>query len=282
MSAWFVTGASRGFGLEIVERLLARGEQVVAAARNAAALSHLPAADRLLVVPLDVTDPDQAERAALAAVDRFGAIDVLVNNAGRGLLGAVEEASDAEVRSVFETNVFGLLHVTRSVLPVMRRQRRGHVINISSVLGFSAKKGWGVYAATKFAVEGLSEALRLELEPLGVKVSVVEPGLFRTDFLDPSSLRLVERQMEDYAATAGQIRVWSAGHNHAQDGDPAKAAEAIIELGLSATPTFRLPLGRDCVERIGEKLAEVSADLDATRHIGLSMSLSEPVAAAAS
>ncbi|MFC4148109.1 SDR family NAD(P)-dependent oxidoreductase [Micromonospora mangrovi] len=280
MSVWFVTGASRGLGLEIVRQLLAQGEQVVATARDTSSLAHLPQSDRLLVVPLDVTDQSQAARAAVAAVESFGAIDVLVNNAGRGLLGAVEEATDVETRAVFDTNVFGLLNVTRNVLPVMRRQRRGRILNISSVLGFSAKMGWGIYAATKFAVEGLSESLRLELEPLGIQVCLVEPGLFRTDFLDPSSLRLASREFDDYAGTSGKIRTWSAAHNHAQAGDPVKAAAAIIELGTDPQPSFRLPLGADSVARIGEKLAEVTSELEATRETGLSMSYPQPAAAA--
>ncbi|MEU1603821.1 SDR family NAD(P)-dependent oxidoreductase [Micromonospora matsumotoense] len=279
MSVWFVTGASRGFGLEIVRQLLEQGEQVVATARNTSSLADLPHPDRLLVVPLDVTDQSQADRAVLAAVESFGGIDVLVNNAGRGLLGAVEEATDAEVRAVFDANVFGLLNVTRSVLPVLRRQRRGRVINISSVLGFSAKMGWGVYAATKFAVEGLSEALRVELEPVGVQVCLVEPGLFRTDFLDPSSLCFASREFPEYAETAGRIRAWSVGHNHAQAGDPARAAAAIIALGHTPHPPLRLPLGVDSVQRIGEKLAEVTQELETTREIGLSMSYPEPATA---
>lgn len=280
MSVWFVTGASRGFGLEIVRQLLERGEQVVATARNTSSLAELSCPDRLLVVPLDVTDQSQADRAVLAAVESFGGIDVLVNNAGRGLLGAVEEATDAETRAVFDTNVFGLLNVTRSVLPVLRRQRRGRIINISSVLGFSAKMGWGVYAATKFAVEGLSEALRAELEPVGVQVCLVEPGLFRTDFLDPSSLHFAGREFPEYAETSGRVRAWSVGQNHAQAGDPARAAAAIIDLGRNPQPPFRLPLGVDSVQRVGEKLTEVSQELAATREIGLSMSYPEPAVAA--
>ncbi|GIF16710.1 SDR family NAD(P)-dependent oxidoreductase [Actinoplanes teichomyceticus] len=281
MSVWFVTGASRGLGSEIVEQLLDAGERVVAAARDPHALDRLAAYDhRLLAVPLDVTDPGQADAAVAAAVDRFGGIDVLVNNAGRGLIGAVEEASDEEVRSVFETNVFGLLNVVRSALPAMRGRRRGHLINISSILGFSAKPGWGVYAATKFAVEGLSEALRVELEPLGIRVSLVEPGLFRTNFLDPSSVRLAGRVIDDYAPTSGRVRAWAGTHNGAQAGDPAKAAAAIIALGDAAESTFRLPLGTDAVERVQLKLAEVTADLAATRTVGLAMSFPEPAVAA--
>ena len=153
-----------------------------------------------------MTDETQAQTAAAQALEHFGRIDVLVNNAGRGLLGAVEETSAEEVRDVFDTNVFGLLTVTRAVLPVMRRQRSGRVLNISSVGGFSSSAGWGVYCATKFAVEGLSKALRTELAPLGISVTIVEPGTFRTDFLDASSLQRVARTIDDYAATAGRTR----------------------------------------------------------------------------
>ena len=162
--------------------------------------------DALLVVPLDVTDGAQSTTAVAAALERFGHIDVLVNNAGRGLLGAVEEATDAEVRAVFETNVFGLLAVARAALPVMRRQRSGHVFNLSSVGGIAVGQGWGVYGGTKYAVEGLSEAMRQELAPLGIHVTIVEPGVFRTDFLDRASLHTAAAVIDDYAATAGRTR----------------------------------------------------------------------------
>jgi NAD(P)-dependent dehydrogenase (short-subunit alcohol dehydrogenase family) len=186
VSVWFVTGASRGFGAEIVKEALARGNQVVATARKPEDIPF--SGDDVLALALDVTDENQARAAVDAAVQRFGRIDVLVNNAGRGLLGAVEEVSDSAARAVFDTNVFGTLNVQRAVLPVLRRRRSGHVISISSVGGFTGTPGWGVYAATKFAVEGFSEALYAELRPLGVHVTIVEPGLFRTDFLDGSSL----------------------------------------------------------------------------------------------
>lgn len=264
MSVWFITGASRGFGLEIAREALSRGHDVVATARDAAAITAvLPdAGDHLLAVPLDVTDEAQARAAAEAAVERFGRIDVLINNAGRGLLGAVEEASDAEVRAVYETNVFGLLTVTRAVTPVLRAQRSGTVVNISSVGGFVGSAGWGVYASTKFAVEALSEALHAELKPLGVHAMVVEPGYFRTDFLDSSSLHTQQHVIDDYAnGPAGRMRVAAGERNHDQPGDPVKAAGAIIDVVESPEPPLRLQLGRDTLAAVEAKIAHVQSEL---------------------
>lgn len=264
MSVWFITGASRGFGLEIAREALSRGHDVVATARDAAAITAaLPdAGDHLLAVPLDVTDEAQAHAAAQAAVERFGRIDVLINNAGRGLLGAVEEASDAEVRAVYETNVFGLLTVTRAVTPVLRAQRSGTVVNISSVGGFVGSAGWGVYASTKFAVEALSEALHAELKPLGVHAMVVEPGYFRTDFLDSSSLHTQQHVIDDYAdGPAGQMRIAAGERNHDQPGDPVKAANAIIDVVESEQPPLRLQLGRDTIAAVEAKIAHVQTEL---------------------
>lgn len=261
---WFITGASRGFGLLIARQALARGDAVVATARNpravVAALGQHP---RLLALQLDVGDAAQAAAAAGQALQRFGRIDVLVNNAGYGLLGAVEEASPDEVRALFDTNVFGLHNVTRAVLPAMRKRRSGHVINISSVGGYAAYAGWGVYSATKFAVEALSEALQQELAPLGVKVTVVEPGFFRTDFLDASSLAATTTRIEDYADTVGAMRTFAAGVNHQQPGDPAKLATAMLTLADSAQPPVRLQLGTDTVQRVRAKNAFVEAELAA-------------------
>lgn len=264
MSVWFITGASRGFGLEIAREALSRGHDVVATARDAAAITAaLPeAGDHLLAVALDVTDEAQAREAVRAAVERFGCIDVLINNAGRGLLGAVEEATDAEVRAVYDTNVFGLLTVTRAVTPVLRAQRSGTVVNISSVGGFVGSPGWGVYASTKFAVEALSEALHAELKPLGVHAMVVEPGYFRTDFLDSSSLHTQERAIDDYAdGPAGQMRVTAEQRNHDQPGDPVKAANAIIDVVESPQPPLRLQLGRDTIAAVEGKIAHVQSEL---------------------
>ncbi|WP_433438273.1 oxidoreductase [Nonomuraea sp. CA-141351] len=271
MRVWFITGASRGFGLEIARRALSEGDAVVATARDPKQVeAALPdVGDRLLAVRLDVTDEAAARQAVTTAVDRFGRIDVLVNNAGRGLLGGVEEASDAEVRAVYEVNVFGLLAVSRAVLPVMRQQGSGRVLNISSVGGFTTGPGWGVYGSTKFAVEGLSEAMRGELAPLGVQVTIVEPGFFRTDFLDDSSLHSTARVIEDYAETSGKTRVVAVERNHAQPGDPVKAAEAIVALAAAPNPPMRLQLGADCVARVEAKLQQVATELDQWREVAV-------------
>lgn len=269
MSVWFITGASRGFGLQIARDLLDRGHQVVATARQAAAVTEaLGPHDNLLAVALDVTDEAQARQAVAAAVERFGRIDVLMNNAGRGLLGAVEEATDAEVRAVYETNVFGLLTVTRAVTPVLRAQRSGTIVNISSIGGFASSPGWGVYASTKFAVEAISEALHAELQPLGVHAMVVEPGYFRTDFLDSSSLQIQQNLIDDYAdGPAGKMRVAAGERNHDQPGDPVKAAAAIIDVVESERPPVRLQLGNDTIAAVEAKIAHVQAELAQWRSV---------------
>ncbi|MBO9647498.1 MAG: SDR family NAD(P)-dependent oxidoreductase [Variovorax sp.] len=268
---WFITGGSRGFGAEIARAALARGDRVVATARKPESIeAELGRHDNLLAVALDVSDEALASAAVDAAITRFGRIDVLVNNAGYGLLGAVEEASATEVERQFATNVFGLLKVTRAVLPHMRRERRGHVINISSVGGYAAYPGWGVYGATKFAVEGLSEAMSRELEPLGVHATVVEPGFFRTDFLDPTSLAKVAHEIADYAPTVGETRSRMAGANHQQPGDPKKLAQALLVLADAKQPPVRLPLGSDTVARILEKNRFVEGELEAWRAVAVS------------
>ncbi|MEU6343582.1 oxidoreductase [Streptomyces sp. NPDC046977] len=272
MTTWFITGTSRGFGLEIARQALDRGDNVVATARDARPLRDALAGhgDRLLTVPLDVNDEGQAKAAVDAAVERFGGIDVLVNNAGRGLLGAVEETSDAEARAVFDTNVFGLLTVTRAVLPVMRARRAGRIVNLSSVGGFVGWAGWGLYCATKFSVEAVTEALRLELAPLGIQATSIEPGPFRTDFLDSSSLHRTERVIGDYEESSGGMRAWADDSNHAQDGDPVKAAAAIITVAGAERMPARVPLGKASVADVENKLAEVARDIDAWREVALS------------
>lgn len=260
---WFITGASRGFGVLTAKQALARGDFVVATARDPqtviAALGEHP---NLLALRLDVKLEAQAITAAQQAVARFGRIDVLVNNAGYGLLGAVEEANGDEVRALFDTNVFGLLNVSRAVLPVMRKQGSGHVINISSVGGYSAYAGWGVYGSTKFAVEGLSEAMAMELAPLGIQVTVVEPGFFRTDFLDASSLVATRDRIDSYAATVGAMRDFAEGANHQQPGDPDKLAAALLQLADSEKPPVRLQLGSDTVQRVRAKNKFVEGELE--------------------
>ncbi len=259
---WFITGASRGFGALIAQAALARGDAVAATARNPADLiKTLGQHPALLALPLDVNDERAAIAAANRAAEHFGRIDVLVNNAGYGLLGAVEEASASEVSNVFGTNVFGLLHVTRAVLPHMRARRSGRVINMSSVGGYAAYPGWGVYGATKFAVEGLTEALAAELAPVGIHVTVVEPGFFRTDFLDAKSLVTSTSTIADYADTVGQMRQFAAAANHQQPGDPAKLAQAVLALADAPQPPVRLPLGSDTVARIIAKNDSVQSEL---------------------
>jgi NAD(P)-dependent dehydrogenase (short-subunit alcohol dehydrogenase family) len=268
---WFITGASRGLGLEIVRAARAQGHAVVAAARDPQAAADAVGRDeQLLPVKLDVTDQAQAQAAVAAALARFGRIDVLVNNAGRGLLGAVEEASAQETRAVFTVNVDGLLNVTRAVLPAMRRQRSGRILNISSMAGFTAWAGWGVYAATKFAVEGLSEALDAEVRPLGIRVTIIEPGRFRTDFLDERSLHRAAQVIPDYSATAGAARQRAVTTHRSQPGDPAKGAAAIVSLGASTDPPLRLQLGADAVATVEAKLAQVTAELAAWRKVAQS------------
>ena len=271
MKTWFITGASRGFGLRIAKLALEQGDNVVATARRAeAVIEALGNRERLLALPLDVTNEAQAKAAAAAAVEAFGGIDVLLNNAGFGLLGAVEEASAEDVERVYRTNVFGLLNVTRAVLPVMRAQRSGRILNISSIGGYRGAAGFGVYSSTKFAVEGLSEALHAELAPLGVHVTVVEPGYFRTDFLDATSLTVSGGEIEDYADTAGRVRRIAADLNHGQPGDPDKLAQVLVDFADAANPPVRLPLGSDTLAKIAEKHRLVEREVGAWRAVATS------------
>ncbi|MET0847979.1 MAG: oxidoreductase [Pseudomonas sp.] len=268
---WLITGASRGIGAKIAAAALANGDAVVATARDASSVTQrFGTQPALLAVSLDVTHEAQGVAVAKAAVDHFGRIDVLVNNAGFGLLGAVEEASADEVRRVYETNVFGLLNITRAVLPYMRAARSGHVINLSSVGGYKSGPGFGVYCSTKFAVEGLSEALHAELEPVGVKVTVVEPGYFRTEFLEGNSLVESPSTIADYDSTAGEVRKIAKAVTLNQPGDPDKLAQTMITLVEAQKAPLRLPLGSDCVAAIEAKNAFVTEELQAWREVSVS------------
>jgi NAD(P)-dependent dehydrogenase (short-subunit alcohol dehydrogenase family) len=280
MTAWFITGASRGFGLKIARLALERGDNVVATARRAQAIAEaLGEHENLLALPLDVSDEGQAKRAADQAVERFGRIDVLLNNAGFGLLGAIEEASAEEVERVYRTNVFGLLNVTRAALPHMRQQRAGRILNISSIGGYRSSAGFGIYCSTKFAVEGLSEALHAELAPLGIHVTVVEPGYFRTDFLDASSLSISAAGIADYDGTAGAVRQVAASLNHGQPGDPDKLARVLVDFVDVPNPPVRLPLGSDTVAAIEAKHASDAAILAEWRAIAVSTDFTSEQAA---
>lgn len=249
MKTWFITGSSRGLGLEIARAALEAGDQVVATARAPKRIEEALTGygDKLLPLALDVTDIAQAEAAVAAAKQRFGRIDVLVNNAGFAQLGAFEEISHAEIEQQFATNVFGTFHVTRAVLPVMREQRAGHVITISSSVGILGYEGSSIYCSGKFALEGWSESLVQELAPLGIKVTLVEPGMFCTDFLDAASARHGSIVIEDLAESSAKRRAMLASFNHQQPGDPKKLAAAMLKLASAHEPPARLPIGSDSV-----------------------------------
>ncbi|GBD49805.1 short-chain dehydrogenase [Methylopila sp. Yamaguchi] len=271
MKTWFITGAPRGFGALIAKEALDRGDNVVATARNPEAVTKaLGERPNLLAISLDVNEEASAYGAVAVAIQRFGQIDVLVNNAGFGLLGAIEENNAREVKAVFRTNVFGLLSVTRAVLPHMRRERSGHVINISSIGGYRASIGWGVYCSTKFAVEGISEALAEEVAPLGIKVTVVEPGYFRTDFLEGQSLSTSPSIIDDYAETSGAMRTTAAAVSLKQPGDPTRLAKALMTLADAENPPLRMPFGSDTVAAIEAKNAFVAEELAAWRELAIS------------
>ena len=267
---WFVTGSSSGFGRNIVEEVIARGERVVATAREPRSLEDLVALapERVLAVRLDVTKAGEIDDAVSAAVERFGGIDVLVNNAGYSLVGAVEETSDAELRAAFDAMFFGAVAVTRAVLPGMRERGSGTIVQVSSVAGLVSYPGVGAYVAVKHALEGLSESLGKEVEPLGVRVLIVEPGMFRTKLLGPSYRPMPE--LEAYARSVGAMREYAKQSHGQQPGDPAKAAKAIVDAVASGTSALRLPLGPDAPGAIREKLAQVKAEMDRGEPLALS------------
>lgn len=259
---WFITGCSTGLGRALAGAVLQHGHRAAVTARNPAQIQDIVARypKTSLAVQLDVADYGQIDRAIAAAEKAFGRIDVLVNNAGYGYLAAVEEGEEHEIRAMFETNFFGLAALIRRVLPGMRAQAHGHIINISSVGGLLGNPSAGYYNATKFAVEGLSEALAKEVEPLGIHVTVVEPGPFRTDWAG-RSLKQVRNPIDAYAKTSGARRAQISGYSGRQAGDPARAAQAIIRVVESPTPPMNLVLGRDGLTRVRDKLDKFSESL---------------------
>lgn len=270
---WLITGASRGLGRSLAEAVLAHGHRVAATARDASSLTALlaQAPERARSYTLDVDDAVQANAIVKQVVADFGRIDVLVNNAGYGLAGAVEELDDTEVRQQFETNVFSALNLTRTVLPHMRAQKSGHILQISSMAGFAATPGMGIYNASKFALEGFSEALAQEVAGFGVRVTIIEPGPFRTDWAGPS-LATPANRIEAYADTAHKTIATLNGYSGQQPGDPARAAEAMIKVVESAKPPLRLPLGEVALGRIRGKLKSMTAELDAWEAVSLATS----------
>ncbi|HEX8020524.1 oxidoreductase [Mucilaginibacter sp.] len=259
-----VTGASKGFGLEIAKTALAAGDKVIATVRSkadqlAASLNNDP---NLLVVTMDVTNEAQVKAAVAEGLLRFGKIDVVINNAGYGIVTAIEEATDAEVKAQYDTNVFGLLNVLRAALPHLRAQRSGHIINVSSLFGFGAIPGWALYGSTKFAVEGISKGLALELEPLNIKVTVVEPGLFSTEFLSAESYSASKNIIADYAATVGPMRAGADQLHGNQPGDPKKLAQVVVDIAHNENPPLHLPIGKDAVGMYKANAEKTSKEID--------------------
>jgi NAD(P)-dependent dehydrogenase (short-subunit alcohol dehydrogenase family) len=270
---WMITGAGRGMGVDIAKAALAAGHRVLATGRDTDAVANaLGASEDLLIVQLDLTKPRDAEAAAAAAIERFGRVDVLVNNAANFYAGYFEETSDTQVRAQLETNLFGPMNVTRVVLPIMRGQRSGHIITISSQAGIVGGEFIAAYATSKFAVEGWMESLRFDLEPYGIRTTIVEPGFFRTELLvEDASTIWAELSIEDYAdRTAATIPGWR-GMNGRQAGDPAKLGAALVRIAGEDQPPLRWVAGADAVGIIEQKARDILAQIDA--HRGLSSSL---------
>ena len=267
---WFITGCSTGFGRELAKLVLARGERVVVTARKVEQIADLVEGleERALALRLDVTNVSDVQEAVKLAEEKFGWVDVLVNNAGYGYLAAVEEGEDAAVREMFETNFFGLVELTKAVLPGMRARKSGAIVNVSSIGGLVSFGATGYYHATKYAVEGLSESLAIETAPLGIKVMIVEPGPFRTDW-SGRSLQESKTVIDDYDQTAGVRRRSSKANSGKQVGDPVRGAQAIIDTITSEHPPLRLVLGKPGLDLVYKKLESVKKELDAWRETTL-------------
>jgi NAD(P)-dependent dehydrogenase (short-subunit alcohol dehydrogenase family) len=268
---WFITGCSTGFGRELVKLIIARGWPVVATARNKTEIEDLAKSggDKALALTLDVTDEKQIAVAVAAAEQKFGAIDVLVNNAGYGYLTTVEEGEEKEIRAMFDANVFGLFALTRAVLPGMRKRHQGHIINITSVGGHVGNPGSGYYAATKHAVEGWSKSLAAETAPLGIKVTCVAPGGFRTDWAG-RSMKQTENRIGDYAEIVGARLAAVTAQSGKQAGDPVRAGEAMIKLTESDNPPLHIVFGAQGLDVVTNKLKKTLSEIEAWRGLGLS------------
>ena len=266
---YLITGTSSGFGQALAEAALERGDKVILTARKLTDIEEFAAQykDNALAVKLDVTNQDERQAAINAALQKFGRVDVLANIAGQGSLGALEEFSSEQIRKQFEVNFFSVLELTREILPVMRKQRSGHILNLTSVGGVASVGGFALYCATKFAVEGFSEALRDEVKPLGIRVTIVEPGAFRTEFAGAANVRPF-KEIDDYKPVIEPIQQYLYGSDGKQPGDPHKAALTMIEVVESANPPLRLMLGADAFGLWEKKRAEMDADFSQWRKIG--------------
>lgn len=266
---YLITGTSSGFGRALAEAVLKRGDKAVMAARKLADIEAFAAEykDTALAVKLDVTDERDRRQAISSAIEQFGRVDVLANIAGQGSLGALEEFSAEQIRQQFEVNCFGVLEMTREILPVMRQQKSGHILNLTSIGGLASLGGFGLYCATKFAVEGFSEALRDEVKPLGIHVTIVEPGAFRTEFAGASNMRPTDA-IDDYKPVIEPLQQYLYGNNGKQPGDPHKAALAMIAAVEAHEPPLRLMLGADAFGLWEKKRAAMEADFSAWREVG--------------
>ncbi|SEN13931.1 NADP-dependent 3-hydroxy acid dehydrogenase YdfG [Mucilaginibacter gossypiicola] len=275
---WFVTGASKGLGLALVKKLLSEGYKVAATSRNLSDLNKAVDAHNGQFLPLAVnlTNEDSVQEAIELAVKTFGKIDVVVNNAGYGLLGGIEELTDREARDNFEINVFGSLNVIRKALPYLRAQKSGHILNVSSIGGFTgAFAGGGIYCATKFAVNGFSETLSAEVAPFGIKVTIVQPGYFRTNFLSAGSLAVPQNQIADYQNVRDTVNFHQNDMDKQQAGDPEKAAAAMISITKEDNPPLNLFLGEDAYGLVEKKLAFVQNELEAWKDLTLSTAIQQ-------
>ena len=277
---WFITGATRGLGKEIALAALGAGENVVATGRKAEdveqALAEANAAERLLAIALDVADVSRPVEVVQAAVERFGRIDVLVNNAGFGQLGFFETLAPAQIEAQYRTNVFGLYNVTRAVLPQLRAQRSGHILNISSIGGVVGFGGAPAYTSSKFAVEGFSEDMAIDLKPFGIHVTIVEPGFFRTDFLEGSSVRYGDVAIDDYAEADATQRATYGAHSGKQLGDPRKLGQALLNIVAADAPPLRYAAGSDAVQMTRDVLEKRLAELDRWRDLSVSTDSDDP------
>jgi NAD(P)-dependent dehydrogenase (short-subunit alcohol dehydrogenase family) len=273
---WFITGAGRGMGVDFAKAALAAGFAVVATGRNTDAVTKaVGRSNDLLVVKLDVTSPAEAEAAARAAVDRFGSIDVLVNNAGNFYAGYFEELTPEQIERQLAANLIGPMNVTRAVLPVMRKQRSGHIISISSAPGLLGFEFCSAYAAAKFGLEGWMESLQAEISPFGINTTVVNPGFIRTELISEKSMTPAELSIEDYAERRAQQMKWWASQGGKQPGDPAKVAQALIRIASEKQPPRRFIAGADAIGLAKQKVADLQAQIEAYRDLSTSLAFDE-------
>ncbi|WP_308167074.1 SDR family NAD(P)-dependent oxidoreductase [Bacillus sp. ISL-40] len=269
---WFITGAGRGMGVEFVKAALTAGYQVVATGRNTDKVAKVLGDDEnLLIVKLDVTDPTDAEAAVKSALDRFGRIDVLVNNAGNFYGGFFEELTPQQIERQINTNLYGPMNVTRAVLPLMRKNRSGHIISISSLAGLAGFEYNAAYCASKFGLEGFMESLHQDVAPFGIKTTIVEPGFFRTKFLEPESTFLAEPSIDDYAERNAQYQAFWKEKNGNQEGDPIKLAKALITIVNQEKPPLRWIAGADAIAGAEQKVAELRSQINAYRDLSISL-----------